>query len=186
MLKDEGYRLEYRGIVQVKGKGHMETYFVLGKKMDRTASMNKSQQPAAKNSMTDVISGLVEVRRKQALSSSLSVPSSSNKSIRKSPPPANVTINMDDELDTLSPMHTLNQNEYNFKKNHKFSASFRFRKSPEPTHRLNRMMSEISHGGRNGARSGSSNRKKLSKLNACPPNCTSSLASNSTSRADVE
>lgn len=139
ILKDEGYRLEYRGPISVKGKeSKMETFFVLGRKIDRASSLTKSQY-AAKNTMTEVISGMVEVRRKQALSTSLSVPSPSNKSMRKQIPHSNPSL-------VVPPSNGTPKERYN-KRNQPFSASFRFRKSPTP-HRLNRMMSEMSNVGR--------------------------------------
>lgn len=82
ILKKEGYHMSYRGLVQVKGKGQMETYWVMGK-MRRESSLNRSHYNG-KKSMTEVISGMVGVRRKQALSSSLSVPSA-KQTLVKSP-----------------------------------------------------------------------------------------------------
>jgi adenylate cyclase 8 len=75
ILEDEGFRVKYRGVVSVKGKGEMETYFVIGKKIERSKSFGKSQY-AQKNSLAAVLSAMVQVRKKHALGSSLSVPSS--------------------------------------------------------------------------------------------------------------
>lgn len=58
----------------MKGKGEMETYFVVGKKIERSKSFGKSQY-AHNNSLAAVLSAMVQVRKKQALGSSLSVPS---------------------------------------------------------------------------------------------------------------
>ncbi|EEC02924.1 adenylate cyclase, putative, partial [Ixodes scapularis] len=41
LLEEHGYNVQYRGPVQVKGKGTMETYYVLGKKIARVRSMNR-------------------------------------------------------------------------------------------------------------------------------------------------
>jgi adenylate cyclase 8 len=75
ILEDEGFRVKYRGVVSVKGKGEMETYFVIGKKIERSKSFGKSQY-AQNNSLAAVLSAMVQVRKKHALGSSLSVPSS--------------------------------------------------------------------------------------------------------------
>ncbi|XP_075585663.1 adenylyl cyclase 78C isoform X1 [Dermatophagoides farinae] len=168
ILKGEGYHLDYRGLIQVKGKGQMETFWVMGK-MTRESSLNKSQY-GAKKSMAEVIGGMVEVRRKQALGSSLSVPSSSSSSGRSprrgggKPLPATTTtispfditdIEQNDvagketiKSDQSSPVAS--ESSSRLKKQGKMSASFRFRKSPTPsTHQpLHRMMSEISRVGR--------------------------------------
>lgn len=72
ILEEEGYKVEYRGKIPVKGKGEMETFYVVGKKIERTKSIGK--QMSTQNSLTEVIHGMVQVRRKQTLSSALSVP----------------------------------------------------------------------------------------------------------------
>lgn len=181
ILADEGYRMEYRGVIAVKGKGQMETCLVQGRKIERCSSLGKSQYAPGTKTMTEVISGMVEVRRKQALSTSLSVPSSSNKSIRRASPQT-----IDDGLSLSVPSTTgvvggivesasaggsengseklgrKSTNEYLYRRNQKTSASFRFRKSPTP-HRLNRMMSEM---GNSLGRSRSLNSKKHLKSEA--------------------
>ena len=73
VLEDEGFRVQYRGVVPVKGKGEMETYYVVGKKIERSKSYGRSQY-AQKHSMTAVLSAMVNNRKKQTLGSSLSVP----------------------------------------------------------------------------------------------------------------
>ena len=176
ILKDEGYHLDYRGIIQVKGKGQMETFWVM-RKMTRESSLNKSQY-GGKKSMAEVIGGMVEVRRKQALGSSLSVPTSStNRSPRRNPksqpqqPMSQFDVSNDDDdqqnngngsgetSETIKLPTTTTTKDYSFrrKKPGKMSASFRFRKSPSPTpptssssttQPLHRMMSEISRVGR--------------------------------------
>lgn len=168
ILSDEGYRMEYRGVIAVKGKGQMETCLVQGRKIERCSSLGKSQYAPGTKTMTEVISGMVEVRRKQALSTSLSVPSTTNKSMRRASPQT-----MEDGLSLSVPSATgavggivesataaaaaetagesgngsekavrKSTSDYLYRRNQKTSASFRFRKSPTP-HRLNRMMSEM-------------------------------------------
>lgn len=66
--------MQYRGLVSVKGKGEMETYYVLGKKIERSKSFGR-QSKTHNNSLAAVITGMVQVRKKQTLGSSLSVPS---------------------------------------------------------------------------------------------------------------
>lgn len=73
ILDEEGYRVEYRGRIPVKGKGEMETYYVIEKKDDNNRLVNK-QLSTPNTSLTEVIHGMVQVRRKQALSAALSVP----------------------------------------------------------------------------------------------------------------
>ena len=73
ILETEGFRVQYRGVVPVKGKGEMETYYVVGKKIERSKSFGRSQY-AHKHSMTAVLSAMVNNRKKQTLGSSLSVP----------------------------------------------------------------------------------------------------------------
>lgn len=73
LLEEHGYSVQCRGPVQVKGKGTMETYFVLGKKIARARSMNRN--PSTRSTLAAFVYGLVQARKKQALGSSLSVPS---------------------------------------------------------------------------------------------------------------
>ncbi|XP_076361837.1 adenylate cyclase type 8-like isoform X2 [Tachypleus tridentatus] len=72
-LEDNGYRVQYRGLVPVKGKGNMETYYIIGKKIGRQRNVGRSQR--THNSLAAVVYGMVQARKKQALGSSLSVPS---------------------------------------------------------------------------------------------------------------
>lgn len=73
ILDEQGYRVEYRGLVPVKGKGEMETYYVLGKKIERSKSVERRIRNP-NSSLEAVITAMVQ-RKKQTLGSSLSVPS---------------------------------------------------------------------------------------------------------------
>ncbi|XP_053206968.1 adenylate cyclase type 6-like isoform X2 [Panonychus citri] len=72
ILEEEGYRVQYRGAIPVKGKGEMETFYVTGKKIERSKSFGK--QNNVQNSLAEVMYGMVQVRKKQALGAALSVP----------------------------------------------------------------------------------------------------------------
>uniref|UniRef100_T1IKH0 adenylate cyclase n=1 Tax=Strigamia maritima TaxID=126957 RepID=T1IKH0_STRMM len=58
-----GYQVEFRGSVAVKGKGHMDTYLVAGKRSPKTVAFNRqaSRQP----SFAFVVYGMVQARRRQ-------------------------------------------------------------------------------------------------------------------------
>lgn len=58
----------------MKGKGDMETYYVLGRKIGRSKSFGRQQSSQEKGSLAAVVYGMVQVRKKQSLGSSLSVP----------------------------------------------------------------------------------------------------------------
>lgn len=65
MLEKKGFQVEGRGIVEVKGKGQMETYFVLGKRFDSNAIFVR--QPSQSNSLAAVVYTMVQARRKQTI-----------------------------------------------------------------------------------------------------------------------
>ncbi len=54
ILSERGYKLQSRGFVQVKGKGQMETYFVLGKETSSTIGVAR-QQPPVRSSWAAVV-----------------------------------------------------------------------------------------------------------------------------------
>lgn len=60
LLEEHGYSVQCRGPVQVKGKGTMETYFVLGKKIARARSMNRN--PSTRSTLAAFVYGLVQAR----------------------------------------------------------------------------------------------------------------------------
>ncbi|KAK6625225.1 hypothetical protein RUM43_005516 [Polyplax serrata] len=65
VLEKKGFQVERRGVVDVKGKGHMETYFVLGKRFDTGSIFVR--QPSQNNSLAAVVYTMVQARRKQTI-----------------------------------------------------------------------------------------------------------------------
>lgn len=55
--------MEYRGLVAVKGKGEMETYYVLGRSMGEFGGF--ARQPSQHASLAAVVYGMVQARRRQ-------------------------------------------------------------------------------------------------------------------------
>jgi len=66
ILEKNGYQLEYRGLVPVKGKGEMETYFVRGR---ATAPFRMYEPGGSQNrkSLAAVVFGMVQARRRQTI-----------------------------------------------------------------------------------------------------------------------
>ncbi|XP_019763467.2 adenylate cyclase type 8 isoform X2 [Dendroctonus ponderosae] len=62
MLEAKGYRLHNRGIINVKGKGLMETYFVLGRQVSRPASFQR--QASNYSTLAAVVYALAQTRKK--------------------------------------------------------------------------------------------------------------------------
>ncbi len=65
-METNGFILELRGMVPVKGKGEMETYFVKG----RAASAFRLYEPGAlqnRKSLAAVVFGMVQARRRQTI-----------------------------------------------------------------------------------------------------------------------
>lgn len=58
-----GYNVKLRGVVEVKGKGPMETYFVLGRHSGR--SLGFTRQSSQYNSLAAVVYALAQQRKKQ-------------------------------------------------------------------------------------------------------------------------
>lgn len=58
--------MEYRGLVPVKGKGEMETYFVKGRAPSR---FRRYEQGSSQNrkSLAAVVFGMVQARRRQTI-----------------------------------------------------------------------------------------------------------------------
>ncbi|XP_044001211.1 adenylyl cyclase 78C isoform X1 [Aphidius gifuensis] len=62
-LESKGYHTQKRGLVEVKGKGAMETYYVLGR--DNLEKENISRNRSTCRSLAAVVYGVVQARRKQ-------------------------------------------------------------------------------------------------------------------------
>ncbi|CAH1986816.1 unnamed protein product [Acanthoscelides obtectus] len=65
MLGMRGYELKKRGIVDVKGKGLMETYYVTGRQVKRPPSFQR--QPSHPSSLAAVVYALAQTRRKHTV-----------------------------------------------------------------------------------------------------------------------
>ncbi|KAK7017052.1 Adenylate cyclase type 8, partial [Halocaridina rubra] len=65
ILNFRGFRLQYRGRIAVKGKGEMDTYFVVGKRASSRSTF--SRQPSTYNSLAAVVYGMVQARKKQTI-----------------------------------------------------------------------------------------------------------------------
>ncbi|KAG7160379.1 Adenylate cyclase type 8-like, partial [Homarus americanus] len=65
ILNFRGFRLQYRGKISVKGKGEMDTYFVLGRKSSRQTPF--SRHPSTYNSLAEVVYGMFQARKKQTI-----------------------------------------------------------------------------------------------------------------------
>ncbi|VVC36628.1 Hypothetical protein CINCED_3A015230 [Cinara cedri] len=63
ILMDRGYETEFRGSIAVKGKGEMNTHFVVGKK--GAVANNLSRQSSQISSLATVVYGMVQARRRQ-------------------------------------------------------------------------------------------------------------------------
>lgn len=62
MLTMKGYEVKKRGIIDVKGKGQMETYFVVGRQVKRPPSFQR--QPSHYSSLAAVMYALHQTRKK--------------------------------------------------------------------------------------------------------------------------
>ena len=62
ILSDRGYVVKERGIIYVKGKGNMRTYFILGRKISRRYGRRIGN---ANNSLAEVVYGMVRARRRR-------------------------------------------------------------------------------------------------------------------------
>lgn len=60
-----GYSIKLRGTIEVKGKGPMETYFVLGRHTGR--SLGFARQSSQYNSLAAVVYALAQQRKKQTV-----------------------------------------------------------------------------------------------------------------------
>jgi len=62
-LESRGYQTQKRGLIEVKGKGTMETYFVLGKATLQQEGIARHRSTC--RSLAAVVYGVVQARRKQ-------------------------------------------------------------------------------------------------------------------------
>ncbi|XP_067013810.2 adenylyl cyclase 78C [Anabrus simplex] len=62
ILEARGYMLQPRGLVNVKGKGEMETFYVIGLRFGRASGFER--QPSTYNSLAAVVYGMVQARRR--------------------------------------------------------------------------------------------------------------------------
>lgn len=58
----KGYELKKRGLIDVKGKGRMETFFVVGRQVKRPPSFQR--QPSQYSSLAAVMYALHQTRKK--------------------------------------------------------------------------------------------------------------------------
>lgn len=65
ILEARGYQVQLRGTIAVKGKGDMETYYILGRRTSRSATFTR--QPSQYNSLAAVVYGMVQARRRQTI-----------------------------------------------------------------------------------------------------------------------
>lgn len=74
ILEAHGYLVQLRGLVAVKGKGEMETFYVVGRRKIVGRQMSMSRHPSVHKCLAAVVQGLVRASKK-GLGSSLSVQS---------------------------------------------------------------------------------------------------------------
>ncbi|CAL4069359.1 unnamed protein product, partial [Meganyctiphanes norvegica] len=65
ILKFAGFRIQCRGKIEVKGKGEMDTYLVLGRK--GSSHQGFSRQPSNYNSLAEVVYGMVQHRKRHTI-----------------------------------------------------------------------------------------------------------------------
>ena len=62
LLGVRGYEIKKRGSIEVKGKGQMETYFVMGRQQGRPPSFQR--QPSHYSTLAAVVYAMAQTRRK--------------------------------------------------------------------------------------------------------------------------
>ena len=65
ILSERGYIVRERGVITVKGKGDMRTFFILGRKISR--GWRRGGSGAGNNSLAEVVYGMVRARRRRTL-----------------------------------------------------------------------------------------------------------------------
>ncbi|KAK5646054.1 hypothetical protein RI129_004518 [Pyrocoelia pectoralis] len=68
LLGMRGYELKLRGLIDVKGKGKMETYFVIGRQASKPPGFQR--QPSQYSSLAAVVYAMAQARRKQTVNTS--------------------------------------------------------------------------------------------------------------------
>lgn len=68
ILEKRGYQVQLRGVVAVKGKGDMETYYVTGRKASHAPGFVR--QPSTYSSLATVVYGMLQARRRQTIKKS--------------------------------------------------------------------------------------------------------------------
>ena len=59
LVNERGYAVKERGIIDVKGKGNMKTFFILGRKISRRLGRGSG---AANNNLAEMVYGMVRAR----------------------------------------------------------------------------------------------------------------------------
>lgn len=85
ILEAHGYLVQLRGLIAVKGKGEMETFYVTGRRKIVGRQMSMGRHPSVHKSLAAVVQGLVRARKK-GLGSSLSIQSPQERSTPTAPP----------------------------------------------------------------------------------------------------
>ena len=62
IVNERGYAVKERGTIDVKGKGTMKTFFILGRKISRRLGRGSG---AANNNLAEVVYGMVRARRRR-------------------------------------------------------------------------------------------------------------------------
>ncbi len=65
ILKERGYIIKERGVIAVKGKGEMNTFYVLGRKISRGRHLGATLAPGGQNSLAEVVYGMVRARKRR-------------------------------------------------------------------------------------------------------------------------
>lgn len=64
ILAERGYVVKERGIISVKGKGQMLTFYVIGRKISRSWRFGKTVNQG-NNSLAEVVYGMVRARKRR-------------------------------------------------------------------------------------------------------------------------
>ena len=62
IVNERGYAVKERGIIDVKGKGNMKTFFILGRKISRRLGRGSG---ATNNNLAEMVYGMVRARRRR-------------------------------------------------------------------------------------------------------------------------